>query len=43
MLALTAVKAYQARRVKKLRDRFEKRRAALSQAKPGKSDGAPAE
>ncbi|WP_425051412.1 DUF2062 domain-containing protein [Psychromarinibacter sp. S121] len=43
MLALPAVKAYQARRVKKLRDRFEKRRAAMSKAEPGKSDGAPAE
>lgn len=33
MLALPAVKAYQARRVKKLRERFEKRRAVMDKAK----------
>ncbi|MEM1289728.1 MAG: DUF2062 domain-containing protein [Pseudomonadota bacterium] len=32
MLALPAVKAYQARRVKRLRGRYEKRRAALAKA-----------
>lgn len=43
-LALIAVTAYQKRRVKKLRDRYEKRRAALAKAAAAKSDGgAPAE
>lgn len=43
MLALPAVKAYQARRVKKLRERFEKRRAAMSKVEGGGKDSAPAE
>lgn len=38
MLALPAVKAYQARRVKRLRERFEKRRAMLAKAEAGRSD-----
>ncbi len=43
MLALPAVKAYQGRRVKKLRERYEKRRAAMERARsqsgsaPGKT------
>ncbi len=40
MLALPAVRAYQKRRVKKLQGRYEKRRAALRQAKAADGDGA---
>ncbi|MDF0599316.1 DUF2062 domain-containing protein [Psychromarinibacter sp. C21-152] len=44
MLALPAVTAYQNRRVKKLRERYEKRRAALAKAAKRKGKGkAPAE
>lgn len=39
VLALPAVKAYQARRVKRLRDRYEKRRAVLDKARPPGVDG----
>nr|WP_216665591.1 DUF2062 domain-containing protein [Pseudoruegeria sp. HB172150] len=42
-LALPAVKAYQARRVKKLRERYEKRRIAMARAGAAKSGSAPAE
>ncbi len=43
MLALPAVKAYQARRIKKLRNRYEKRQDPPVGKKPGKSGKAPAE
>ena len=36
MVALPAVRAYQGRRVKKLRERYEKRRAAMQAAQESK-------
>jgi len=40
MVTLPAVRAYQNRRVKKLRERYEKRRAAMQAARRAKPDGA---